>query len=441
MPPVSPRRLPRLLPIAAVACVVLAGCRSVDKRLATHSGTIETAYRREAALQADLPDAPLTWDQALQKLLADNLALRESRAAVTSAEGRRRQVFKDLLPGASVTADLSRALTDLGNLSGDDASVSLIAFLNIPGLIQFRMEAYRASLELVRARWAHQLLERELTVQLREQFLRAELLGQRQRSLRLSEIWDQGSASANTLESTPEALDRETRLWTLQTERDNLQQSIADLVGDNTRRWQPAPAGIPRFDYAQHPPDIADTARYGLLFRQLQATELEAAWLAEKGVQLQYWPDLRVNLTSPPLYSRNSGSSSGFDADQVLLTLSTSIPIDIRGNISRQLRETRRRNEILFAQMERTRGETLRRLATARDELVRNARRLRVNQLRLDGLRRLPVSPTPDRLQEDLDRLLRLDEQQANLILQQARLEGLFWLFDETRWQPADTDS
>lgn len=435
--PTRPHALVLLL-AAGVSVLLSSGCHSVDQRLATHTDTIENAYREEAARQADLPAATLTWDEALQRLRTDNLTLRESRAAVLSAEERRRQVYKDLLPGVNVTANLAHTLTDLGNLSSDDATLSLVAFLNIPGLIQFRLNAYTASLELVRARWAHELRERELTIRLREQFLRAALLEQRRRNLRVSFAWDDRKPLADTLESSPESLEREARLWALQDEQNILQDTVATLLGDNTRRWTLLPDGLPRLDYASTPPELDDTARYGLLFRQLQAVELEGARISELGAKLQYWPDIRVNLTSPPLYSSSDGGTDGFDADQVLLTLSTSVPIDIRGNIARQLRDIRRRNTILREHMAESRAETLRRLATARENLERNRRRLRLATLRLDTLRRLPVTPAPGKLRENLERLLTLDEQQANLQLEQARLEGLFWLFDESRWQRPD---
>lgn len=439
MPTSRPR--PAVLPLllaTAVALALLSGCQTVDGRLAVHAHDIETAYREEASLQADLPVTPLGWEQALQKLRADNLSLRESRAAVISAEERRRQVYKDLLPGVNITADLAHALTDLGDLSSDDATLSLIAFLNIPGIIQFRMNAYAASLELVRARWACELRERELTIQLREQFLRAGLLEQRRRNLRVSFAWDDRKPLSEGLETSPESLEREALLWSLRDEQDTLQDSLSTLLGDNTRRWKPLPGGLPGFDYATTTPDLADTGRYGQLFRQLQAVELEGARLTELGARLQYWPDIRVNLTSPPLYSSSNGRSSGFDADQVLLTLSTSVPIDIRGNIARQLRDIRRRNAILRERMAESRAETLRRLSTARENLERNQRRLRLTALRLDTLRRLPLTPAPGKLRENLERLLTLDEQQADLLLEQARLESLFWLFDETRWQRPD---
>jgi hypothetical protein len=37
-------------------------------------------------------------------------------------------------------------------------------------------------------------------------------------------------------------------------------------------------------------------------------------------------------------------------------------------------------------------------------------------------------------VRDNLDRLLRLDEQRTTLVLERARLEHLFWLLDESRW-------
>ncbi len=424
-----------LLPLILLA---LTGCRSIPVRLDDRVATLTDDYREAASLRTNLADTPINWTEALERLESDNLELREARNAIISSEERRRQIYKDLLPGANITANLTRSITDLGNLAASDGTISLVAFVNVPGLIQLRLNIAAATLELVRARWALELRERELTIRLREQFLRATVIEQRHRSLLRSLSWDQGRSPAQTLEADPESLERDTALWALQRDRDTLQNDFAQLLGDNTRRWLPDTAGLPTFDYATTLPDIADTDRYGLLYRQLQAIELEAIWLSEKGVKLQYWPDLRINLAAPPLYSADGNSHTSIDADQVLLNLSSGIPIDIRGNISRQLRETKRRKEILLARMAENRAETLERLAVARESLARNQRRLRLTELRLDSLRDLPAIQSPSKLRENLDRLLKLDEQRANLILEAAQLESLFWLFDETRWTRPD---
>lgn len=430
-----------LIRTAAFALLLLAGCQSPRESLARRTVERATAYEAAAARSAQLTASPLTFADALASLREHNLEMRAARNAVIRAEENARQVFKDLLPGANLSANLSRSVTDLANLSRSDLAYSAFAYINVPGLIQLRLRHYGAQLELIRARWAYELKERELTIQLREAFLRADLLATRRRTLMASLQWDTTRSPINGFESDPRSLERESILYALRTEADALQLSLAQLVGDDSHLWQPSLDDLPQLDYVTTPPNYADTERYGQLFRQLQALEIEGIHLRERGIKLQYWPDLRFSLSSPPLYQNNGGNTTSWDIDQVLLTASSSVPIDIQGNIRRQLREARRDRDLQFTRMADQLDLMLQRLEASRDALALTARRLAITDIRLDGLRSLPLTQSPDTVRQNLDRLLRLDEQRTVLVLERARLEHLFWILDESRWTRPDWEN
>lgn len=430
-----PARLRSLLVVPIL--LAAAGCASPSARLAERERARDDAWRDTAARQAGLAPAPLSYADALASLREKNLELVAARHAVVSAEEQARQVLKDLLPGANLTASLSRSVTDLSNLARTDLAYAAFAYINVPGMVQLRLRQYSARLQLIRARWACELKERELTVQLREAFLRHELLAGRRRNLLLSLRWDAAASSPLAgLETDPRGIERESLLYALSTEADALQLALARLIGDDTRLWRPLPDDLPRLDYAEQPPDLSDAARYGGLFRRMQALDVEAAYLRERGVRLQFWPDLRVSLSSPPLYQNSGGVASSWDVDQVLFSANASMPLDLQGNIRRQLREARRARELQFAVMADQTGLALRRLTASREALSLAARRLRVTDLRIQGLRAAPLAQSPDNVRQNLDRLLRLDEQRTALALEQARLEHLFWIIDESRWPP-----
>jgi len=303
----------RAAPAAVLAFVAaLAGCRSPLADLRQREPVVAEDFRAEVRRLEALPAEELDWERARVLLLAHSLELRAARNAVTSAQERGRQIWRDLRPGAALSANLAKGLTQLGNLDRDDASLSLYAFFNVPGLVQFRVRHYAAGLELVRARWAAELKERELTIRLRDLFLRAELLRQRRQNLALATLWQDAPAGRAALDAAPKSLQREAVLWSLRREEDAQQTAVADLLGDAGRRWRLVPAGLP---YQEAPPDPADTAQYGLLYRQLQAVELEGARLRELGVRLQHWPDLNVTLTSPPLAGVQGGRTQRWDFD------------------------------------------------------------------------------------------------------------------------------
>jgi hypothetical protein len=353
---------------------------------------------------------------------------------VLLSQERLRQVSKDLLPGAALTANLTKAFTQLGDLQGDDAAVSLHAFFNVPGILQWRIRHYAAELEVIRATWALDLKSRELTIRLRELFLRAEMLEQRRANLALASQWQASGPLGLSLEASPPGLERESTLWALRREGDALQSAISELIGDSSRRWQLRPQGVPIFAYAVDAPDLHNLKDFGRLHRRLQAVDLEGARLRERGVKLQSWPDLTINLSSPPLYQVAGGRSTTFSVDQMFLSLGSSVNFDLRGNTAQQMRETRRDLALLEARLREQNARILQTLHQAQTALTLNDRQLRLTEARLEALRGLPGSFNPGRARENLERLLALDQQRTSLLLERTQLEALFWLLDETQW-------
>lgn len=426
------RRTPILCASVLALILALTGCRSLPDALHRRETEVTAALQAQADTLAHPPVRTVAWPEALDLLLTQNLALRQHRDALTSGRERLRQVNRDLIPGAALTGNLTKAVSDLGDLNGDDAALSVYGFFNVPGLIQWRMRLYAGELEVIRAGWALELKTRELTIQLRELFVRAELLAQRRRQLALAQRWQQSGPLSLSLDASPQKLEHETLLWSLHREEETLQDAAAGLLGDAAVAWQLDAAGLPQFDYANAPPDLHDLARFGRLHRRLQAAELEGMRLRQRGIRLQSWPDLTINLTSPPFYQTRGGAS--WSTDQLILNLGASVPLDLRGNIARQRHETQRDFARLEAELREQNARTLTGLARALDSLRLNARQLRLAEARLDALRTLPAAQSPARTRDNLERLLALDQQRTALRLEQVQLESLFWLLDESRW-------
>jgi hypothetical protein len=415
---------------------MFSGCRSVPEELSKREAEVTASLQEQAAALAERPLRQITWPVALALMHDQNLVLRQTRNAVTTSRERLRQVNRDLIPGAAITANVTKGISQLGDLQGEDAALSLYGFFNVPGLIQWRLRHYAGQLELIRAEWALELKSRELTIQLRELFVRAELLEQRHRQLALAQRWQQAGPLSLSLDASPQKLEHEALLWGLRRERESLQDATAELLGDASVDWSLDATGLPRFDYADDSFDLRDSSRFGGLYRRLQAAEIEGARLRQRGIKFQYWPDLTINLTSPPLYQ--SRGSQSWSADSLVLSLGAAVPIDLRGRISQQLRETKRDFAYLETKLREQNARTLTGLARARDSLRLNARHLRLTDARLGALRSLPAAQSPARTRDNLDRLLTLDQQRTSLLLEKVQLESLFWLLDESRWTSPD---
>lgn len=426
------RRLSITWATALTVQLVLSGCRSLPDELNQREAEVTASIQEQATALANRPARSIMWTDALALLREQNLTLRQSRDAIITSRERLKQVNRDLIPGAALTANLSKGITQLGDLNGDDAALSLYGFFNVPGLIQWRMRHYAVELELIRTEWAHELKARELTIQLRELFVRSLLLEQRRRQLALAQRWPQPGPLALSFDASPQKLEHESLLMSLRREADALQDSIGEILGDASFEWTLDATDLPQFDYAAEGLDLHNPARFGGLYRRLQAAELEGARLRQRGIKLKYWPDLSINLSSPPLYQSRGGPS--WSADALNLNLSASVPLDLRGTISQQLRETKRDFARLETKLREQNARTLNGLMRARDSLRLNTRQLRLAEARLDALRSLPAAQSPSRTRDNLERLLALDQQRTSLLLEKTQLESLFWLLDESRW-------
>lgn len=423
---------PGLALLAASTLLLCAGCRSLPDELSKREAEVTEVIQTQVTALADRPERVVTWTDALALMHEQNLTLRQSRDAITTSRERLRQVNRDLIPGAALTANLTKGITQLGDLNGDDAALSLYGFFNVPGLIQWRMRHYTAELELIRTEWAHELKSRELTIQLRELFVRSTLLDQRRRQLALAQRWPQSGPLSFNLDASPQKLEHESLLMSLRREADALQDAFGEILGDASVEWTLDSTDIPQFDYADDGLDLHDPARFGGLYRRLQAAELEGARLRQRGIKLQYWPDLTINLSSPPLYQSHGGQS--WSADAIILNLGASVPIDLRGNISQQLRETKRDFARLETKLREQNARTITGLMRARESLRLNTKQLRLAEARLDALRSLPAAQSPARTRDNLERLLAIDQQRTSLLLEKTQLESLFWLLDESHW-------
>lgn len=367
-------------------------------------------------------------------MTARNIELQASRDNVTAAEESLKQIYRDLIPGASISAGVTTAFTDVANLKADDFALNIFTFINLPGLISHRVRYYTASLEMMRARWAYELKLRELTIALHEQFLQYQLLAERSRNLALSSRFQPVPNILNGLDATPEGLEKEEIALSLERQARTMQASIARLLGSSRSRWEPDAASLPDWDYIANPLPLRDPKKFGTLYRQLQALQLEGQRLAKLGVKLRYWPDIRISLSSPPLYSAAGGTSSGFDFDRVLVGLNSNVRLDTNLTIWTQLKQLERRVELDKRRLNDENSILIEQLMANQKSLDLNRKQRRLNEIRLKSMRNEQRSMDLGKTRIQLEKSLRLSERRATLLLERAQLQGSLWLFDERRW-------
>ncbi len=422
--------------LANIALFALsASCHSPQSQVAEQETALASRISEQIFEIENRKGKRISWNSALDLMLRENLELRESRNQIITAQESVNQIYRDLIPGVSLTARLSRALTDFANLEQDDFALNIFSFINLPGVIAVRIRYYSATLSLMRAQWAYEASVREKTIQLHEQFLQQQLLLERTKNLRLSSRFQPKPSLLTALNSTPEALQKEELALTLERQNRTTQANISRLLGSSQSLWNLNTAQLPQWDYVKNPLPIKQPEKFGVLYRQLQALQLEGQRLSKLGVKLRYWPDIRFSVSSPTLLSVNGERRESFDIDQVFGSITTRVELDTRLSIWTQLKQLERSIAIDRERLEQENAILIGQLLTNQKALALNSRQTRLNEIRLKSLRREERSLDPRQNRDQLEKSLALSERRASLLIERAQLESSFWLLDERRWK------
>jgi hypothetical protein len=358
---------------------------------------------------------------------------------VTNAAESVRQVFKDLIPTLNLRAGLSKRFADFGNITANDVTLSADSFFNVPGLVSFNARLYAARLYHLRTTAAYQLAEREQMIELYRLFFTAEELADNRRRIDMQRATAAAMQQVDPFSGRLLLTELETREIALLREIKTFQDRASDVLGTREARWVFITNGLPALDYQANPLPLSDTNRVAQLQMKLLAVELESARAQMLGLKLQYWPELNIFVSGPPVYQRFAGTDRFWDADQVRASADLFWNIDTRGNLTRTIRQTKRQQEL---QRERYLQESLtlmnRLLFT--QELINNvARQLQRVENQLAVLLAIPPAQNYTAIEKYSFDYRTLTQQQLQLKRELSELNALFWFVDEDAWRREPT--
>jgi hypothetical protein len=167
---------------------------------------------------------------------------------------------------------------------------------------------------------------------------------------------------------------------------------------------------------------------------RLVALELVGAWARIVGIKLQYWPEMRLFVSGPPVYTRGNGSDTFFDAEKIRFTADIFWTLDTRGQISRQLRQTRREQDLQIEQVRQQALALIARLLSAQkmvDDLRREITQLDQVIPIVEGV---PPAAEFTSIVKAAETRRSLRDQERRLRRELAELNTLFWFVDEQKW-------
>jgi hypothetical protein len=415
----------------------LAGCISPRKRVEAKIPEIRSQWASNLTQQISLPEQTLDWAEAVSLLRTRNLKLLAGRMEITNSQESLRQVFKDLIPTLDLRANVNRSLRSLATTSFDDVTLSADSFFNVPGIVNMNARLFSARLTLLRARMVYRLAEREQLIELYKSFLSF----QEQRELETQFMAEERLAAtiekADSLAGQVLLEELKTRRLGLEKQRETVQASVGDLLGERGRRWKLLTNGWPVLSYTGEPLPLEDTNRVAQLQMKLVAIELVAAWAQVRGIKLQYWPELTIFVTGPPLYQRASGVQHFWSVGEIRASADFFWRLDTRGYVARQLRQARRDQTL---QRARLRQETL----SLMDKLLAAQKLTVYLQEQLGQLQQfIPIlengAPPQDYagILKAVEVTRSLRDQERKLRRDLAELNTLFWFVDEEAWEKA----
>jgi hypothetical protein len=424
---------------ALLAIAGLSGCLSPHKRVDQRTAELRVEWQTNVAHQTALPPRTLDWGSAVAVLHENNLRLRRARADITNAHENVRQIFKDLLPSVTLRAGISQEVGEISMTDWDDIILDLTGFLNVPGIVNLNTRYFAARLAFMRSVTLYELAEREQTIELYKLMLAFQEHQEALAALASEQRFAEAVRSVD--EVTGQVLLRETegRDLLLIREGDTLQQRAGELFGARSWRWLITTNGAPGFDYQLEPLPLADTNRIAQLQMKLVAIELVGAWARLVGIKLQYWPEFRLFVTAPPVYQFRSGNERVFDTDEIRLTADLHWRLDTRGQVSKQLRQTRRDQELQIARIRQESMALIDRIVAAQRILGD----LRAEIAELSQLIPIVESVPPPAdftgIVKTAETRRSLRDRERRLRRELAELNTLFWFVDEQKWSQHET--
>ncbi len=417
--------------------LLLVSCRSVQENLDLQVRKVESVYDQSLAEYGNKKSKKLNWGNALDLMLKNNLELKRARDSLDRAVENRKQIYWDLVPSLGLSANLSKSLTDLGDLSSRDIRFNVFSTINLPGMISFYSRRYASLLGVIVAEWNLKLKGRELIIRLRELFLEYADFEMRKRVVAKGQLWKSSKTQklSELIDSTPEEILLEQQAFNLRISENQLSLSLAKILGSYDFRWELVQQGVPKLPYAEKPLDLSRKDKVGVLLRQKQAANLESLRLREVTAKLSYFPDLNLGLSSPSLYRVSNKTATGFSVDELVVRVGSSVSFDTNLRRSRQLKDIRREIEFQNRFMKEEIRAQIEKAILAQQELSLVVSELELANLRLNSLDAQPRSSDLNEMRIYLEKRFVLLERLSSLQLKKARIEGGFWLLDDDKWR------
>ena len=376
------------------------------------------------------PEKPIRWKDAHQRMVQDNLSLRQSREQMRMAKRATAEQWMSLVPRLGAFANLGESITELSKINSDSISAQLIANLNIPNPFDFYAGLYGAELQKQGAEWSHELDRRRAYVQLHTLYHEEEMIRVAEKNHE-NRVKNLATASPQDLPTRIATLKQESE--SIKRRKDHHRAQVNNILNTPGANWRlhGAPPRIPSFHRNRN---LEVGEDFGMLAMQLQSIQIEVAQLRIKQSRFRQWPNFSFGLSAPPLYT-TSETSRSFSADNMLFFTGANQQFNITDPIGRRpVRDARTRLQFTREQLLiRAENETLQisQARTLYDRLVDEESRLKARSNRAGGW----TSTAPEVVLREIDQHTETETRRQEILRQLHQMDLQFLIWYDKFWE------
>lgn len=421
------------LPLVAfsLSWLALSGCVSqrLDESLTKGVGEREDEFSELFAQIDTVPTARISWENARQRMMSDNLALQRSRKMLEDAGRQTKHQWLSLVPKMSAFLNIGKSLASLTDFSSDDLNAYVVASFNIPNPFEFYASLYGAALQNQNAVWSNELDQRRAYTELYTVFLEAQSIQSEEAAMAERR---KGLSSISSADIAKELKNLASGLNVLKRRRMNLRENINILLNTPGRNWE-LTGKLPVISCRDRYRRFKIGEDFGKLALNLYAIQVEGAILQTQRVKFRQWPVISFGLSNPPLYSSNGENTYTAEDFSLFSGASKSLDVaDIGGRES--IRDAELRLKFTRGQLrQRMAREAVRiyQICAVYDDLLLEEGRL-VRDIERSHKR---GSTEPEVVIKDIELRSQLEMELIRTRRQMQQLDLQFLIWDERFWK------
>lgn len=289
-----------------LVCSLLVSCSTskLFDELAAEQGKIASETKRIAGEKRT--EKSLSWKSGQERLLKEDLSLRQAEARLAEITHQRKNQWKEWLPRPTFYASLQNSFKELGDLSAESLSSAFYAPLTIPNPWTQTAKTYQYALQEVQATDSLELSRRRQIINLYRLYSEWDRQLNSQVSTRIDSLEEQVQVALRVRETEAQADER----------RQVYQGQLSRLLNLPGVAVTPLPETLPKIDYEHQLSALVPGENYGKLATRLSSYEIEAALLRKKGMRFSQWPAPSMNASMPPVYNSRDEGSEFISADE-----------------------------------------------------------------------------------------------------------------------------